>query len=127
MGYTGEQKRQYDLAWLAKRRERGIKILGSICVRCGTRDGLEIDHIDPATKNFKGGFPWSRAWIWIEAELVKCQLLCDSCHQEKSNSELVREVCIHGHDKRVTGRDTDGSCAECRRENQRKYRHSPLV
>jgi 5-methylcytosine-specific restriction endonuclease McrA len=133
VGYTGEQKRKYQLAWLAKRRDRGTEILGGKCAICGSTENLEVDHIDPATKdprikgNGTGGFPWSWSWIWIEAELAKCQALCSDCHQEKSSREQMKEVCIRGHDKGITGRDTDGNCSECRRENQRKYRHSPLV
>lgn len=91
MPYTREQKREYDRHWTTERRERAIKILGGRCVKCGSTEQLEFDHVDRTTKDPKlkgGGITWTRAWEWIVTELVKCQLLCRKCHEDKSRSEI---------------------------------------
>jgi len=127
VGYTGEQKRQYDLAWCAARRDRAIEMLGGHCVRCGSSELLEIDHIDPATKDPRmknggtQGFVWTWAWSWLETELAKCQLLCDECHKRKTKEE--RPEIPHGtHTKYVYHACR---CSECRAAHARvnaKYR-----
>lgn len=121
MGYTGEQKRRYQREWMATRRAAWFKAHGP-CVDCGSWDQLELDHIDPALK------VTHLVWSWTlerrEEELAKCVARCKQCHRERTNQQQSKQVCCNGHDKDVTGRDTDGSCAECRRENQRRYRPS---
>jgi 5-methylcytosine-specific restriction endonuclease McrA len=90
MGYTGEQKRQYQRQWLADRRQRAIEILGGRCVKCSTTEDLEIDHVVPASKlgyASIGGNLWSWSWTRIVKELARCQLLCKKCHKEKTLSE----------------------------------------
>jgi hypothetical protein len=100
MGYTREQKREYDRQWMAKRRERGINLLGGRCVRCDSVDRLEFDHVDPLTKhpllrkNHQSTF-WSWAWSRIEEELAKCQLLCHDCHAEKTGGEYPKKGELH--------------------------------
>lgn len=67
--------------------ERAIKILGGVCVECGSTKNLEIDHIDPKTKTFTLANATAFKWETLEAELPKCQVLCRSCHAEKSGKE----------------------------------------
>tara|TARA_B100000131_G_C17801676_1_gene485799 strand:+ start:105 stop:560 length:456 start_codon:yes stop_codon:yes gene_type:complete len=61
-------------------------LLGGKCVVCGTTERLEFDHIDPKNKLFNitryatGGKPKD---VFME-ELKKCQLLCYSCHKNKT-------------------------------------------
>lgn len=92
MAYTGEQKREYQRKWMAKRRQRGIEFLGGKCKVCGSVENLEFDHIDPATKhpllrqNNWSGF-WSWSWVRVIEELMKCQLLCHDCHAQKTHAE----------------------------------------
>lgn len=74
-----------------KRKAYYIDLMGGKCVLCGSEVDLEIDHIDPSTKEFAlgkafAGFSTKR----IEQEIKKCQLLCKSCHIEKTNSTRVR-------------------------------------
>lgn len=90
MGYTGEQKRNYQREWLAQRRRRAIQFLGGACVQCGSQDDLEIDHRE--AHGTIGGKLWSRAWWRIEDELEKCQLLCHDCHVAKSATEKATGV-----------------------------------
>lgn len=55
------------------------------CRYCGSRKGLQVDHIDPSTKVSHS------VWTWREdkrlEELRKCQVLCRDCHSEKTAEE----------------------------------------
>src|ERR1700737_409283 len=90
-------QRAYQLRSVKKRRADYIGKMGGKCSSCGSTEQLEIDHIDPETKTDH------RIWSWshprIEKELEKCQLLCRSCHVEKTareNAERnIREI-VHG-------------------------------
>lgn len=81
--------REYMLARYHKRRALALEMLGGKCLRCGTKDDLHIDHIDPESK--EDGLLTSRlhtaSWSLIETELAKCQLLCQSCHKRKSKTD----------------------------------------
>lgn len=122
MAYTGEQKKAYQRAWLKNRRDKAIEEMGGKCVKCGSNEKLEFDHRDRAAKSYQIGSLWSRSWNLIWQELEKCQLLCAICHLEKTSEENRTEVCRNGHNKSEVGRDTDGSCSECRRQKDRRYR-----
>src|ERR1700733_8093811 len=79
----------YQPEWMARRREKGLALLGGKCVRCGSTRDLEFDHIDPNSKapqlrSIHMGNFWSWSWKRIEQELAKCQLLCSGCHQLKT-------------------------------------------
>jgi hypothetical protein len=75
--------RKYIRARKHARRARLIEMLGGKCVRCGSTDRLEFDHIDPATKRFAIGADLSRAWDVLVEEALKTQLLCRPCHIAK--------------------------------------------
>jgi 5-methylcytosine-specific restriction endonuclease McrA len=83
MGYTGEKKRQYAREWFANRRKEYFK--DKKCVICGSTKDLQLDHINPETKEHHN------IWSWSEErrneELKKCQVLCKKCHRDKSNQE----------------------------------------
>lgn len=120
MPLYGDEKREYQRHWLAERRSTWLKEHGP-CVDCGVWDDLEVDHVDRETK------VTHRVWSWSKArrdfELAKCVARCETCHQARTTSQLVKEVCLRGHDKRVTGRDLHHSrCSECRREDDRLAR-----
>ena len=78
-----EARRTYQREWTRKRREDYFK--DKFCVGCGSKDNLELDHKDRATKISH------RIWNWSEArrneELAKCQVLCNNCHLEKTKKE----------------------------------------
>ena len=59
--------------------------LGNKCVKCGTTKNLQFDHIDPKTKCFNVNPQDS--WEKTLHELYKCQLLCGSCHLEKTMTD----------------------------------------
>lgn len=72
--------------------------LGNICRKCGSVDNLEIDHIDPIAKSFTvGGQLWNCAKAKFEAEIAKCQLLCQSCHNKKTLAETGKKSAIGTH------------------------------
>ena len=108
MPLTGEAKRSYQRKWVARR--RAMWFAGKSCVICGSRDSLELDHIDPTQK------VTNRIWSWSEArrqaELDKCQVLCHDCHRGKSNGPdgdisrrltKVRDFCSKGHNLKLVG------------------------
>jgi hypothetical protein len=57
------------------------------CAHCGSWDNLEVDHIDPSTKEYRISELWQRTKIIRDYELAKCQALCNSCHIVKSTLE----------------------------------------
>lgn len=103
-GYIKERRR-----W---RRARLIEMLGGECVRCGSTDELEFDHVDPETKLFAVGSDMSRAWATLVAEALKCQLLCRPCHIEKGRED--RPEPAHGYYRYWYW---GCRCAECRADN----------
>ena len=109
MGYTGIQKRQYQIEWLQRRRTDWLEANGP-CVKCGSQADLEVDHIDRASKVSH------RLWGWTaerrEAELAKCQVLCRNCHIEKTRAENERPL-VHGTRSAYAYKGC--RCDDCRR------------
>lgn len=101
------------------RRAAAIAELGGRCVRCGSTEKLELDHIDRATKSLDLGHSWSVSETRYRAELAKCQVLCRNCHKAKTSSEMGVE-----HGGGASGK-RNCSCAPCRArkaEYQLRYR-----
>jgi 5-methylcytosine-specific restriction endonuclease McrA len=88
-----EQQRQFQREWVARRRAEWFA--DKECVRCGSTDRLELDHIDPSTKQHK---KHHNVWSWSparrDAEIAKCQVLCHECHVAKTqeNGEFLTRV-----------------------------------
>ncbi len=95
MSSSNEYMRVYMLNRYKERMAWAISQLGGQCVTCGTREGLELDHIDPATKSFTIGSMWSCSWGKFVAEVAKCQLLCEAHHISKTVKE-ARAGVSHG-------------------------------
>jgi hypothetical protein len=77
---------EYMKEYRQRRLDEAVERLGGRCVVCGTTDGLEFDHVDPATKVREIASIWQNAArFW--AEVSKCQLLCRMHHLEKTNAE----------------------------------------
>jgi 5-methylcytosine-specific restriction endonuclease McrA len=73
-------RRRYGRTWLADRRAAWLKEHGPC--RCGSWEQLEVDHIDPAQKVDHRLWSWSKERR--DAELAKCQVLCHTCHLDKT-------------------------------------------
>jgi 5-methylcytosine-specific restriction endonuclease McrA len=121
--------RRYNRLWVRRKRTAWIKENGP-CVRCGSTRRLEIDHIDPSTKDpclsRNSSSLWTRSEEWRRRELKKCQVLCRSCHIKKSAEELrgYKKDVPHGTRYRY---DRGCRCEECRAENTARlkaYRRS---
>ena len=68
------------------RRDQWIKENGP-CIRCGSDQRLEVDHIDPAYKTIRISEVWLRSEQVRTVELLKCQVLCHDCHYSKTAKE----------------------------------------
>lgn len=118
MGYTGEQQREYQRTWLKARRDEWIESQGGHCIKCGSADELEIDHIDRSTKRYNVATIWSRAEHVRLAELAKCQILCRTCHSVKTSNEWD-SLAEHGS----IGMYKRGcKCIQCRQANRDRVR-----
>lgn len=80
-----EQQRRYQRERAAA--TRASWFADKTCVRCGSADDLQLDHIDPALKVSHNVWSWSR--MRRELELAKCQVLCRPHHDEKSAGEKL--------------------------------------
>ena len=85
---TKEEQREYQRKWVAKR--RADFFADKECIRCGSHEDLELDHVDPSQKISHN------IWSWSEhrrlTEIAKCQILCHDCHVTKSqeNGDVAR-------------------------------------
>jgi len=115
------KKQEHDRRRLAARRAAWFAENGP-CIDCGRWDDLELDHIDPVQKVSHRIWSWS--WPRIYAETAKCVVRCRSCHQLRSNQQLARPVCVHGHDTEIMGRDASRRCIACRWEREYPARNA---
>jgi hypothetical protein len=94
------------------RRAKLIEMLGGCCVRCGSTEDLEFDHIDPSAKRFNVCSDLTRAWSQLVAEALKTQLLCRPCHIAKGVED--RPEPLHGRYRYVYWKCR---CEACRAAN----------
>ena len=76
--YWGRQREadNYNERWRGVR--RSILDARRCCQKCGSFDRLEVDHIVPESE---GG---------SALDLANLQVLCHSCHKEKTRQELIK-------------------------------------
>lgn len=91
-------------------RQNLIEHLGGKCKKCGGSSKLEFDHIDSKTKKYEISDYINRKEIpeYIWKEVKKCQLLCMTCHREKSNLESGK-----GHGEGKSGK-RNCPCVPCK-------------
>lgn len=92
---------EYMADYMAKRyyrrREAALAALGGKCIKCGSTENLEFDHIDASTKSFDIGTAMaSKAESVLQEELKKCQLLCRRHHTVKSIHDAGNKPWKHG-------------------------------
>lgn len=83
-----------SIYWKQERRSTLIDILGGSCVNCGCVHNLEFDHVLSEDKSFEITANLELGMERLLNELQKCQLLCHSCHLEKTRSDYG--VYMHG-------------------------------
>lgn len=116
----------YRLRYMHRLRQEWIAENGP-CVQCGSAEQLEVDHIDPTTKDPRLGPAGSRMWSWGKEaraiELAKCQVLCHTCHNAKTALQLHKGVCNWGHLMTPENTYLRGNgwreCRTCRNERRR--------
>jgi 5-methylcytosine-specific restriction endonuclease McrA len=92
------------------------------CVRCGSKENLQVDHKDPTKKVDHKVWSWSK--VRREAELAKCQVLCIECHKKKSAIEAARPT-PHGTDAGYTRNKC--RCADCRAAHSAKRQQDKIL
>lgn len=120
-----EERRAYQRAWV--RRRRAEYFADKCCARCGRMDHLELDHKDPSEKVSHNIWSWSRERR--EAELAKCQVLCEDCHQEKTDEDLRQMFGELKHGTVSAYRRYGCRCVACKKAEARykKYRRSGVA
>ena len=98
--------------WLRERRDKYVKLLGGVCVDCGTTERLEFDHVDPALKSFDINAKIKCKESLLLPELQKCVLRCKVCHSLKTNRDKRARIIPKPHG--TPGRYRQGcKCALC--------------
>ena len=89
MGFkTAQHRRDYLRARYNKIMNELRDLHGGKCVKCGSNQDLDFDHIDPSTKSASiSKLVASSNKVNVIKELSKCQLLCKSCHTLKTVSK----------------------------------------
>ena len=86
------KQRLYQVQWLDRRRREWLSENGP-CVRCASWEDLQPHHKDPKQKLEH------RIWSWTkerrDAELAKCEVLCEKCHI-KYHADDRRKPITHG-------------------------------
>lgn len=78
------RQRKYQRERNARIRREWLQENGP-CAQCGNAENLNVDHVDPETKISHNVWSWSKSRR--EAELAKCQVLCQVCHFAKTGRE----------------------------------------
>lgn len=111
---------EYDRKRHQERLTWATDLLGGVCSKCGSKDRLEFDHVDPASKtacisDVVGRWSIQR----LRTELTKCQLLCKPCHIDKTLADNGRTRSPHGA---IRCYQNGCRCDLCVQENRRLSR-----
>ena len=87
--YQGQKeiKGARSTARYERNKQKCVDKLGGKCVKCGTTEHLQFDHINPLEKSFTISSNFHRKDL--DEELAKCQLLCWDCHMEKTKNDWL--------------------------------------
>lgn len=116
---TEWDRSKYDRERYERSKAKLTELLGGKCVKCGTTEDLQFDHVDRDLKEFAITGRWNRSQEELQEELDKCQLLCKMHHLEKTQAEIGV-----GHGGGVAGRRRCkcGPCRQRKAEYNRNYR-----
>lgn len=101
--YCREHYREYQRNWVRDRKKEFYR--DKQCLHCGSKENLELDHIDPSTKVSHS------IWSWSEGkrlkEISKCQVLCHACHilKSRSNGDLSGAIGENQWSAKLTAKD----------------------
>jgi len=98
----------YTLFWCKK--IKAVNLLGGKCVKCGNSNIMCLDFHHKRDKENELGIFFQGRWSKIEKELVKCELLCRNCHQEKHTGTITRCSELKGRLLEIKGVDR---CMRC--------------
>jgi 5-methylcytosine-specific restriction endonuclease McrA len=113
-----DKQRKFQVEWRKANRDAFIASRGGCCELCGSFDRLEVDHINSQLKTMNPTRIWSRTTEIQEKELSNCQVLCYSCHKEKTMKERKVDN-PHG----IYAKYKEGCrCTECRAANAKRSR-----
>ena len=90
MASSNSYMKNYMLARYHKRMSEAKNKLGGKCIKCNSIENLQLDHINPETKNFTVAHLWNSKKGVFDLEISKCQLLCKKCHEEKTLVDMGR-------------------------------------
>jgi len=121
MPKTTSQMREYMREYRAKKRIYAKQKLGGCCSKCGSTENLEFDHIDRSTKVNGIASLLTNSKKDLEAELNKCQLLCKSCHKQKSIDAGDVVEAKHGLGQLYKRGCRCGICVSAKTEYRRSY------
>ena len=107
------QRREYTREWYRKRRDTFFS--DKICIKCGSKKEMQLDHIDPDQKVSHRIWSWSKERR--DAEIAKCQVLCLECHKKKTAQELWRPI-THGN----SGYDRFCRCEICKTAHRERMK-----
>ena len=84
---NNEKIRKQQREHIKEKRAICLEYLGGKCVKCGTIHNLQFDHIKREGKKYNITPKLSYKFDNLKEELDKCQLLCASCHLNKTAKE----------------------------------------
>lgn len=120
MPYTSREKQnEWARKWLKARKKAWLKRNGP-CACCGSWRNLQVDHRDASTKITHNVWSWRRERR--ELELNKCQVLCRTCHKEKTAREKW-EAAPHGTQSKYTSGCRCAECGEAHNKSTREWRY----
>jgi len=89
--------RKYHLKRYRRLRNEAITFLGGKCVKCGSTEKLELDHINKDDKEIEVSKMLSVSLDRFWKEVKKCQLLCKGCHLDKTIVERGHKIAKGTH------------------------------
>lgn len=102
MPNTNEYMKDYMRERRVRRRLAMVELLGGVCVRCGTQENLEFNHIDPTQKTYDISKIQDGKWSVLVEELAKCELLCHDHHLEATLEQVADGLLkVGGHNKNL--------------------------
>lgn len=115
---------------IKSRREKWFSENGP-CKICGSYEKLELDHIDPRTKDLRLKTHSDAIWSWSDKnrilELSKCQILCFACHVKKSK---IDNSVVNYHGSYLGYKDRKCRCEPCVQASmfyKKEYKKSQIL